>query len=547
MTATQVIVGLLGIVALLLWGVGLVSAGVMAGFGPSLRQILATRLDNRLAAIVGGTLVTMALQSSTATAMMVTSFTAGGLVALVPALSVMLGANLGTALIVQVLSFNLGLIYPLLIFTGYVLQRRRANPRLSEVGRILLGLGVILLSLELLSALVVPLEHAPDVRQVMTLIVRDPVLAMLLAILFTVLAHSSVGAILFIMSLAEIGILSAPSTIAMVVGANIGSAINPLLAASGGDRSHLRLPVGNLANRLAGGVVTMLLLAPISAFADRFGLPLQRLAPDFHLAFNVVMALVSVPLLPAAARLLTRLFPEDARPEDAGRPLYLDAASLNRPKVALANAAREVLRMADIAEAMLAGSRKVFRDADPIALSRIRRTDDEIDRLYGAVRRYLSKISQNDLTESDKRRLFEILDFAVNIEHVGDIVDANLMAIAAQRIDDRQILNEEEMVCIGEMHERLIAHLRLAVSVLIDGDATSARQLVAEKERFRDYERAATEEQFRQILSGQLPKGQSANRYLDVVRDLKRIEAHIAATVYPLLERTGDLKSSRLA
>ncbi|KHJ54287.1 Na/Pi cotransporter [Aureimonas altamirensis] len=547
MTATQVIVSLLGIVALLLWGVGLVSAGVMSGFGPSLRQTLATRLDNRLAAIVGGTLVTMALQSSTATAMMVTSFTAGGLVALVPALSVMLGANLGTALIVQALSFDLGLVYPLLIFTGYVLQRRRANPRLSEVGRILLGLGVILLSLELLSALVVPLEDAPDVRQVMTLIVQDPVLAMLLAMLFTVLAHSSVGAILFIMSLAQIGILSAPSTIAMVAGANIGSAINPLIAASGGDRSHLRLPVGNLANRLAGGVMTMLLLAPISAAAERFGVPAQRLAPDFHLVFNLVMALVSVPLLPAAARLLTRLFPEDARPEDAGRPLYLDTASLDRPKVALANAAREVLRMADIAEAMLDGSRKVFRDADPIALSLIRRTDDEIDRLYGAVRRYLSRISQSDLTEADKRRLFEILDFAVNIEHVGDIVDANLMAIAAQRIDDRQILNEEEMVRIGEMHERLIAHLRLAVSVLIDGDATSARQLVAEKERFRDYERAANEEQFRQILSGQLPEGQSANRYLDVVRDLKRIEAHIAATVYPLLERTGDLKSSRLA
>ncbi|MCM2502929.1 Na/Pi cotransporter family protein [Aureimonas altamirensis] len=547
MTATQVIVSLLGIVALLLWGVGLVSAGVMAGFGPSLRRILATRLDNRLAAIVGGTLVTMALQSSTATAMMVTSFTAGGLVALVPALSVMLGANLGTALIVQVLSFDLGLVYPLLIFIGYVLQRRRANPRLSEVGRILLGLGVILLSLDLLSALVVPLENAADVRQVMALLVQDPVLAMLIAIIFTFLAHSSVGAILFIMSLAEIGILSAPSTIAMVVGANIGSAINPLIAASGGDRSHLRLPVGNLANRVAGAALTMLLLAPISSAAERFGLPAQRLAPDFHLVFNLVMALVSVPLLPAAARLLTRLFPEDARPEDAGRPLYLDTASLSRPKVALANAAREVLRMADIAEAMLAGSRKVFRDADPIALSRIRRTDDEIDRLYGAVRRYLSRISQNDLTDSDKRRLFEILDFAVNIEHIGDIVDANLMAIAAQRIDDRQILNEEEMVRIGEMHERLIAHLRLAVSVLIDGDATSARQLVAEKERFRDFERAATEEQFRQILTGQLPKGQSANRYLDVVRDLKRIEAHIAATVYPLLERTGDLKSSRLA
>lgn len=547
MTATQVIVSLLGIVALLLWGVGLVSAGVMAGFGPLLRQILATRLDNRLAALVGGIFVTMALQSSTATAMMVTSFAAGGLVALVPALSVMLGANLGTALIVQVLSFDLGLVYPLLIFVGYVLQRRRANPRLSEVGRILLGLGVILLSLDLLSALVVPLEDAPDVRQVMALIVQDPVLAMLIAILFTFLAHSSVGAILFIMSLAQIGILSAPSTIAMVVGANIGSAINPLIAASGGDRSHLRLPVGNIANRLAGAVLTMLFLAPISTFAERFGLPLQRLAPDFHLAFNLVMALVSLPLLPAAARLLTRIFPEDAKADDAGRPLYLDAASLTRPKVALANAAREVLRMADIAEAMLAGSRKVFRDADPIALSRIRRTDDEIDRLYGAVRRYLSKISQNDLTEADKRRLYEVLDFAVNIEHIGDIVDANLMAIAAQRIDDRQILNEEEMTRIGEMHERLIAHLRLAVSVLIDGDATSARQLVAEKERFRDYERAATEEQFRQILSGQLPKGQSANRYLDVVRDLKRIEAHIAATVYPLLERTGDLKSSRLA
>ncbi|MFD2237397.1 Na/Pi cotransporter family protein [Aureimonas populi] len=547
MSTTHVLVSLLGIVALLLWGIKLVSAGVLAAFGPGLRQALATRLDNRLAALTAGALVTTALQSSTATALMVTSFAGNGLVALVPALAVMLGANIGTALIVQVLSFDVTLLFPVLVFAGYLLQRSRASPRASEIGRILLGLGIMLLSLQLLSALIVPLEEAPAVRQVLALLVQDPVLALVLAALITFAAHSSVGSLLFIMSLAGVGVLSPASTIAMVVGANIGSALNPLLQAAGGPRSQLRVPVGNLANRLLGGLAVMLALGPLALLAERLGLSPQRLAPDFHLAFNLVMALVSLGLLPFAARLLTLAFPDDASESDRSRPLYLDPAGLRNPKVALVNAAREVLRMADIAESMLAGSKEVFRRNDPSALGRIRETDDSIDRLYGAVRRYLAQISQRELSEEDKRRLYEILDFAVNIEHVGDIVDANLMTIAAQRIDDRRILSDEAVERIEEMHEKLIEHLRLAVSVLMDGNAASARQLVAEKERFREIERAASEDQFRQILSGRLSGTEAASMYLDVVRDLKRIESHIAATVHPLLERTGDLRKSRLA
>ena len=546
MSSTHTLIGLLGAIALLLWGIRLVHKGVMTAFGSSLRHALSTRLKNRLTAMLAGIAVTAALQSSTATAMMVASFAASGLVAVVPALAVMLGANVGTALIVQALSFDISLVFPLLLFAGYVLQRQ-SGARIVEIGRICLGLGVILLSLTSLGEIMTPLEHAPKFREVVRLIVEDPVLALGLAAVFTWAAHSSVGAILFIMSLAGLGVLSPESTIAMVLGANLGSAINPVLEGSRDNKSRLRVPIGNLVNRIVGCLLVMPFLPLVARLAADLGLPDARLAPDFHLAFNVVMALLTLPLLPLAARALTAWFPdEDAKPS-TGRPRYLDQRTVDNPKVALANAAREALHMADVAEAMLRGSSEVFRSNNPARLREVRRTDDTIDGLYVALRRYLAEVSRRELGESEVQRLQEILDFAVNVEHIGDIVDANLMELAEQRIAKRLLLSEASVESILELHERLIANLRLAVSVLMDGDAASARQLVAEKEKFRTIEREANAYQFRQILSGRIEGAETASIYLDVVRDLKRIESHIAATVYPLLERTGDLRKSRLA
>ncbi len=205
MSATAVLIHLLGEIALLLWGINMISSGVQRAFGSDLRWILGIGLRTRMRAFLAGLGVTTVLQSSTATALMVSSFTAGGAVDLVPALAVMLGANVGTTLIVQVLSFDISLLFPALIFLGYFAYRRGSSSRLRDLGRVTIGLGLMLLSLHLLSETIRPIESSVVLKNLLASIAFDPIILVLLATIFAWAAHSSVAALLFIMSLATRG------------------------------------------------------------------------------------------------------------------------------------------------------------------------------------------------------------------------------------------------------------------------------------------------------------------------------------------------------
>ncbi|QFU16494.1 Na/Pi cotransporter family protein [Microvirga thermotolerans] len=546
MSATAVLIHLLGEIALLLWGINMVNSGVQRAFGSDLRWILGVGLRTRLRAFLAGLGVTTVLQSSTATALMVASFAAGGAVDLVPALAVMLGANVGTTLIVQVLSFDITLIFPVLIFGGYMGFRRGSSSRARDLGRVVIGLGLMLLSLHLLTETIRPIESSVVLKSLLASIAPDPLILVLLAAAFAWAAHSSVAALLFIMSLASAGVIDAHSALAMVLGANLGSSLNPLLEGTGGDPVKLRVPFGNLAMRVLGCAVALPLIGPLLAVMNLFDPNPARLAANFHTLFNVALAFLFILPLPWIADLLFKLFPEKVRASDPGVPQYLDSDALDTPSVALSNAAREVLRMADIVETMLRGSQDLFHEGDVSRVEAISRTDDVIDRLYSAVRRYLSSINHEALSDEEAKRLSDILAFAINLEHIGDIIDKNLMELAAKRIKNHLRLPKDSLKDIDDMHAKLLEHLQLAASVLMFQDIGSARRLVAEKERFRDLERAITQRHFEQLRSGKTV-GDTSALQLDIVRDLKRIEAHIAATAHSLLEQSGDLKPSRLS
>ncbi len=545
MSATTVLIHLLGEIALLLWGINMVNSGVQRAFGSDLRWILGIGLRTRARAFVAGLGVTTVLQSSTATALMVASFTAGGAVDMIPALAVMLGANVGTTLIVQVLSFDITLIFPVLIFGGFIAYRRGSSSRVKDLGRVTIGLGLMLLSLHLLTETIHPIESSEVLKSLLAAIAPDPLILVLLAAAFAWMAHSSVAAMLFIMSLAAAGVIDAHSALAMVLGANLGSALNPVLEGTGGDPDKLRVPFGNLAMRVVGCAVALPLINPILAALTMFDPQPARLAANFHTLFNIVLAAVFILPLPWIARLLLRVFPEKLRASDPGMPQYLDKDALDTPSVALSNAAREVLRMADTVETMLRSSQDLFREDDIGRVDAVSRTDDVVDRLYSAIRRYLSSINHEALSEAEARRLSVILAFAINLEHVGDIIDKNLMELAAKRIRNHLRLPKDSLEDITNMHAKLLEHLQLAASVLMFQDIGSARRLVSEKERFRDLERAMTQKHLEQLRSGRTA-GDTSALQLDIVRDLKRIEAHIAATGHSLLEQSGELKPSRL-
>ncbi|HEX6015682.1 MAG TPA: Na/Pi cotransporter family protein [Geminicoccaceae bacterium] len=546
MPITQGLIHLLGAVALLLWGVHMVRSGVERAFGQELRRFLAGSLRGRFRACLAGLGVSVALQGSTATALVATSFQAEGVIGLATGLAVMLGANVGTAVVARVLSFDLSLAYPVLILAGLVAFRSASRGRPRQIGRAAIGLGLMLLALHLLLGVVTPTSWSPETLAAVAAATREPLPTLILAALVTWAAHSSVAVVLLVASLAASGLVGTEAALAMVLGANLGSALNPLVAALG-DRRALRLPVGNLVNRLAGCMIALPLLPELALAMGRLdgGGP-GRLVADFHLLFNLALAALFFLPLPLVARLVERLLPEPAPGGDPGTASYLQPASLRAPAVALSDAAREVLRMADVVEAMLRGSRELLRGREQDQVAELRRADDELDRRHGALKRFLGELDREALAEPHRRRLAQILVTALNLEHAGDILDNGLLHLAAKRIRRAQGFSAEELAELDAMHGHLLGQLRLAVSVFMSDDLGTAFRLVEEKERFRELERAATERYFGRLGAGDDRAGAAGSVHLDMIRDLKRVEAHLAAIAHPLLERSHLLRQSRL-
>jgi phosphate:Na+ symporter len=542
-----VLLDLLGGVSLLLWGLHMVHSGFVRAFGSDLRRMLGVALQNRFRALLAGAAVTALLQSSTATALMLSAFAAGGLVALTPALAAMLGANVGTALIVQVLSFNVAAFAPVFLLAGVVAFRRGARTRTRDLGRVSVGLGLILLALHILVDTLAPAESAPEARALFALISGQPALCILIAAALAWAAHSSVAVVLLVISLAYSNFLTPLASLAFVLGANLGSAINPLFeGGSFDDPASRRLPVGNLLNRLVGVVATYPFLGAIAELLIRFDPHPGRMIADFHLAFNAVLALAFIGLLDPVSRLLVHILPEQKAKRDAAAPLYLDETAFATPAVALACAARETLHMGDIVETMLRQSMTALMTDDRKLVSELSRMDNVVDKLDEAIKLYVTRITRESLDERDGRRAMEIISFTINLEHIGDIVDKNLMELATKKIKHKYQFSKEGGAELTDFHQRIIENLKLAFGVFMSADVKVARKLIEEKTQLRSLELAAAESHLARLREGRPESIETTSLHLDVLRDLKRIHSHICSVAYPVLEAAGELEPSRL-
>jgi phosphate:Na+ symporter len=452
-------------------------------------------------------------------------------------------------LIVQILSFDVTAASPVLILAGFVMFRRPPSSRTHDLGRAFIGLGLVLLSLHQLVVFMQPYEAAPGLRKLLDLASSTPVLDVILAAILTWAAHSSVAVVLLIMSLASRGIVPMEAALALVLGANLGTAINPVLeGASGSTFSARRLPLGNLLNRTVGIAVALALLHPLSALIATFEPTGARAVANFHTLFNLAVAAVFLPLLQPYAKLLRRLIPDRVDPADPSRPLYLDASAREAPIVALGGAAREALRMADFLCEMLRGAQDALGKEDRRLIAETRRMDDILDRLNTAIKTYLISLDPDALNDDDQQRLEQILTFAMNIEQAGDVLDRNLLPHAAKRLKRGLVFSQEGSADLRQMMERLTANVQVAASLLMTGDQRAARILAEEKAAFRDAETAATAAHFARLRKGRIDTAETSSLHLDILRDIKQINSHIvAAAAYPVLTRTGELLPSRIA
>lgn len=542
-----VILDLFGGVALLLWGLHMVRSGVVRAFGPELRRFLAWALRNRFTAFLTGLGVTALLQSSTATALMANSFTRKGLVALMPALALMLGANVGTAAVVQLLSFNVTLAAPILLMVGIVAFQQRRHTALRDLGRAAIGLGLMLLALHTLMDTLAPAENAPQLRAVLAAATAAPWVDLLIGAFLAWAAHSSIAAVILGMSLAYSSFITPVGTLAFVLGANLGSSVNPLFEGVRSDPASRRLPLGNFATRVIGCIVAFPLLQPIATALGHFQPNAARFAADFHLLFNLAVAGVFIFALDWMARLLVFLLPERREAADPAAPLYLDEDALGAPTVALSCAARETLHLGDLVEAMFRRSMIALFSNDRKLVAEISRMDNAVDRLCEAIKLYVvTKVTRHPLEEDEGKRAMEIISAAINLEHIGDIIDKNLMELAQKKIKKQLAFSPEGAADLEAIHARVLGSFKLTFGIFISGDVQIARQLLAEKAELRAVESGVMEGHLARLREGRPETMESSSLHLDIVRDLKRIHSHLCSFAYPVLERTGELQPTRL-
>jgi len=540
------LLNLLAAIALLVWGTHIVRTGMLRVFGENLRNVLQLSFGSRPLALLAGLGVTSLVQSSTATCLIVASFVGQGLVSTGSALAVMLGADVGTAMMAVVFSFDLSWLSPLLIFSGVLLFISGQRSGTGRVGRVLIGLGLITLALQLIVAATRPLTASPAVRGLLMALPNEVLLDMLVGAVLALAAYSSLAIVLLTATLAAQGIVPPTVALGLVLGANLGSGLLAMVATSGGGPLLRRLPVGNLLFKAVGALLAVPWLPQALPLLQAHVPEVHQQVVAFHLAFNIVLALLFIAWTGLVGRLVDRWLPKAQPGADGVRLSHLDATALATPSLAISCAAREALYQADVVESMLRGILPVLQGNDLVLSETLRARDDQVDELYSAIKFYLTQISREALSEREGRRWTDIISFAINMEQIGDGIERVLQDIEDKKIRPGRRFSDAGMAEIIHLHERLLANLRLGMSVFLDGHVRDAQRLLEEKARFRDLEHAYAANHLGRLQENTASSIETSSLHLDLLSELKRINSLICSIAYPILESKGALAATRV-
>ena len=543
MQSMAILIAIGGAVALLLFGLRLVRDGVSDGFGMRLKLALGRGTRSSPRAFLSGLIATLGLQSSTVTALMTSDFVERGMIRANRAQVVLLGANLGTAVTAWIVTAGIEALSPLLLLLGYGL-RRQSRPAVAGTGQALIGIGLVLLSLTLLGETTAPLRDSPALAAFLGLLGNAWPVAFAVAAGLAVLFSSSLAVVMLVLSLGTSGNLAPALAVVLVLGANFGGAIPPVLVTLSAGTGARRVMLGNLAVRGLGCLVAL-------PFAGMIGRGLAGVPPvsaglpiEAHLAFNIVLAAVIWPVTGLIARGLALALP-DPPPEAGDGPRWLDEAALDRPDLALAGASREALALGDTVERMLRLIMTAFRDNDPAPLKEIARLEERVDRVQQEVKLYLARLGSG-ASKRDKRRTIAVLDYIINLEHAGDIIEKGLAVQVDRKISLGLWFSKEGYRELDSLFHLTLDTTKIAQTIFMNPDQKLARQLMETKVRIRHMERHSAERHFRRLRKGHAESLDTSSLHLDMLRDLKRVSAHLVTVAHPILDEEGMLVESRL-
>ncbi len=551
MSGSVVLVHLAGAVALMLYATRLVKTGVERAYGDVLRQKLRSTMRNPILAVLAGTGLAIALQSSTAVTLLVGSFAGAGIVSGLAGQLAVRGAEIGSALVAKLLTYDLTLLVPLCLIAGTFMFMATERRDWRQIGRILVGVGLLILSLEMIGQASEPLRESALMPVVINYFSGDSVTAYLLAALVTWLFQSSIAAVLLMATLAGRGLITPELGVVLVLGVNLGSSVIAPMLTRNADAGVRVVPVGNLLMRGVGSVIMLVLIMNFRPNVAFLGATASDQIVNAHILFNVIILLAGLPLAGVVYAASKKIVALGAKPEAADALQVAELSALNEsalsnPSQALANATREVVRVCETVEIMLKRIIELYEEADEDRIEALAALDDRVDSRHAAIKIYLAKVTRNALDEDQALRCQELIGACVKLEQVGDIIVRNMLVHVRKKLEQGLEFTPEGWQELTAFHASVLANARLAFNVLVSRDAETARQLVLEKDRLRDFEKETSRKHFLRLRDGTPKSIETSSIHLDTIRDLKQINSLLASMAYPVLEERGLLSDSRL-
>jgi len=536
-----------GAAALLIWAVRLVRTGVERGFAAPLRIWLRHSARNRFLAAGTGMCAAVFLQSSTAVAVLVSNFVAKGRLATAVGLAILLGADVGSAMVTQLLIVSQPILVPLLLLVGVVIFLRTEGST-RQTGRILIGLALIFVSLDMIRAATGPMVSNPATETVMAYLGRDLLTAFILGASLAWIAHSSVAAILLFATLAGQAALPVPAAAAMILGANLGGALIAYVLTLSAPLPSRRMIVANLVLRGGGAALVTILIYAEPDILGRLGATPVSQAINLHLVFNIVLAVVALPFVGVLTKLLIRLM-RDKPIDEIGMSAVtaLDPAALDRPQRGLDCAARELLAMGQKIEHMLVAVEPLYDKWDDASAKVIRDQNETVKKMHLDVKLYLAQLGQRKLDEDLSRRLMDLASISSSLDSASDAIVRSMLDLAFRL--DRAKLNfsSQGRSEVGDFADRVQGNVLLALNVMMNQDPAEARELIAAKEKIRNIEQKLQRNHIGRLREGLSESIETSNIHQETLRALKQVNTAFSMVGYPILIKSGDLLKSRLA
>ncbi|MBT6268160.1 MAG: Na/Pi cotransporter family protein [Tateyamaria sp.] len=544
----QIIIQIAGAAALLIWAVRLVRTGVERGFATPMRKWLRHSTRNRLIAATTGMSAAVLLQSSTAVAVLLSNFVSKGVLTATTGLVILLGADVGSAVVTQLLIVRQPILIPFLLLFGVIVFLRSEGSSARQIGRIMIGLALIFVSLDMIRIATEPMISNPGTQIVMAYLGRDLLTAFVIGAVFAWGIHSSVAAVLLFVTLTGQTVLPISAAAAMILGANLGGGFIAYILTYSAPIVARRMIVGNLFLRGGGASLAVLLITLIPELLMNLGTTPARQAINLHLIFNLILAITALPFVGVIMTILSYVMKEKPNKiGDLDTVSALDKNLLDRPQRAIDCAARELLGMGQKVERMLTAVEPLYDQWDSAAAQMIEDQDGSIKQMHLDVKLYLAQLGQIGLDEELSRRSMELASISSSLDTASDAI-ARIMLDLARRLDNQKLqFSAQGREEIKDFTDRVQSNVQLALNVMMNQNPAEARELVEAKEKVRKVEQKLQRSHIGRLREGLSESIDTSNIHQETLRALKQVNTAFSMVGHPILLKSGDLLKSRLS